>query len=101
MNAHKTQTPGNTNDGAGRLNKLSDREGYLHRGNLKPYIPQENHSVLARAPKTDNARNRSILAIRLAIIAVLVGVTSFLWTREYRRATTLPEDVPVQSGNQF
>jgi hypothetical protein len=95
MNRDKTQMPEYTNDGVGRLNKLSYRDGYLHTRDSEPDVAQESQ----HSPQKNDGHKGLILSIKLAVIASLVGVTSFLAMQQYRQIT-IPVDAspaPVRS----
>ncbi len=99
MNTDKAQTPEYSQNGVGRLNKHSYRDGYLHSRGSDSDVPQEKYPV--RTPVRDNKNSQGlILGIKLAVIATLVGITSFLWVRNHRQSTTPLEAAPVPTRSQ-
>jgi hypothetical protein len=100
MNTDSIHTPENTNDGLGRLNKRSYRDGYLHTRDLEPHMQEDNRSVRQNIRKHNSAAPAWVLGIKLGVIAALVGGTFFLLGQQYRQAATPGQIAPATNSSQ-
>ncbi|HAA31695.1 MAG TPA: hypothetical protein DCE56_33355 [Cyanobacteria bacterium UBA8553] len=103
MNTDKTHTPENTNNGAGRLNKIAYRDGYLYSKDVEHDIQQQHqehrpnpHSI----PQRDRIAKGLLLGLTLTMLSGFVGGTSFLLAQHYRQSILPVETAPVPAGSQ-
>jgi hypothetical protein len=98
MNIDKTQTPGNSNDGVGRLNKLAYRDGYIHSQNLEDDFQDENDSDRntireTKIPETNKTARGLLWGITITLFTALLGGTFFLLMHQSQ-----PSPTPVQTS---
>lgn len=91
MKTHKTHTPENTNDGVGRLNKLSYRDGSIHQGNLEDMLfpSQPIHRNTKRTSKG------VVVGVAIATILSLIGGATFFVTQSNYPASTSEQAAPA------
>jgi hypothetical protein len=90
MKADRTQTPENTNDGVGKLNKYSYRDGCLQPIDLEEMLLQENGIIHKKKSVT-----RLAVGIALATIISLVGGTTFLLTQDNQPSSRPEQTTPA------
>lgn len=96
MKTDKTQTPENTNNGAGRLNKLAYRDGSLYKNSFEDnFLPQ----VSTKHKNTRVAKGLGI-AVVIGAIAGLLGGSFLLINQVNQRSMTPVKTAPVPTENQ-
>lgn len=96
MNTDKTQTPHNSNDGAGKVNKIAYRDGYLH-GRDTEYRMQEENRIVR---ENNSAATGLLYGITITALVGLIGGAVFLLTHRERPSTTPVQVVPVPNTSQ-
>jgi hypothetical protein len=91
MKTDRSHTPENTNDGVGRLNKLSYRDGSIHQGNLE--------DIIFPAQPSDRNTKRSgkgvVVGVAIATILSLIGGATFFVTQSEPPASTSEQTAPA------
>lgn len=91
MKTDKTHTPENINDGAGRLNKFSYRDGSIHQGNLEDmFFPTQ--------PSDRNTKGTGkgiVVGVTIATVLSLIGGATFFVTQSHHPASTQEQTAPV------
>ncbi len=98
MNTDKTKTPhnANTNNGAGRGNKLAYRDGYLHGRDTENRIQEENRIVR----ENNSAATGLLYGITITALLGLIGGAIFLLTHRDQPSTRPVQVVPVPNMSQ-
>lgn len=98
MNTDKTKTPhnANTNNGAGRGNKLAYRDGYLHGRDTENRIQEENRIVR----ENNSAATGLLYGITITALLGLIGGAIFLLTHRDQPSTRPVQVVPVPNTSQ-
>lgn len=95
MNTDKTQIPEHQKNGAGRLNKLAYRDGYIHGRADEHDIHQENRSI------RNNTRgvNGFLIGIAVTAIAGFLGGSIYLLSHSGGNSTSPGQTAPVSTTN--
>ncbi len=103
MKTDDTKTPGNTNDGVGRLSKLSYRDGYIHDRDLEHHAQQENPSTGNKIRENNSAARRLLLGITITgILGLIVGSLFLVSTQQNQQPSqqTSGQTAPIPSNSQ-
>lgn len=91
MKTDRTYTPENTNDGVGKLNKVSYRDGLIHQGNLE--------DMLFPAQPSDRNTKRTgkgvVVGVAIATVLSLIGGATFFVTQSHHPASTQEQTAPI------
>ena len=91
MKTDRTHSPENTNDGVGRLNKLSYRDGLIHQGNLEDMLfPVQSIDRAKIHPKKG-----MIVGVAIATVLSLIGGATFFVTQTHHPTPSSPQTAPV------
>ena len=91
MKTDRTHIPENTNDGVGRLNKLSYRDGSIHQGNLEDILfPAQPIGC------TNTRTNRAVVVgVAIATVISLIGGATFFVTQSHHPASPSEQIAPA------
>jgi hypothetical protein len=100
MKIDKNQTPGNPNNGAGRLNKLAYRDGYVYGTKLEEHPQEDINSDRNNIRKNDKTDKGFLLGITITIMTALLGGTFFLLMHPYQPSPSSIQTSPVPKISQ-
>ncbi len=95
MNTDKTQIPEHQKNGAGRLNRLAYRDGYIHGRTDEHDIQQENLSIR----ENTSGVNGLLIGIAVTAIAGFLGGSIFLLSHSTGYSTSSGQRAPVSTTN--
>lgn len=100
MNTDKTKVPRQTNDGVGRLNKLTYRDGYIHGRDLEHHLQEENQSARNTIRENNKAASGLLVGITITALAGLLGGTVFLLAHQNQPSTIPVQTAPAPNSSQ-